>query len=196
MTRRSVFILTAAAIGAVGAAAYAVVGSHRARVAARPCPLTRTPPGSEGSMSGRAAPGARTEGWYEVVRNPVTGTTRGFVLLARGSAGWNRGLAESHDSASEPVDVAGRWRSHTERRIAGVRYATDYDERSDSVRVSVAGRSVGALGLAAGNVLLLDRVDGRGGPPSLRQAGCVPAEPPESIVGRAAALHAVRNFAR
>ena len=196
MTRRSVIGLVVTATFALGAAVYAIAGARRARAPARPCPATRTPPGAEGAMAGGGAPGDRTEGWYEVVRNPVTLTSRGFVLLARGRAGWNRHLTEMHDSASEPVGVAGRGRSHTERRFAGVRYATDYDERSDSVRVSVAGRSVGAVRLAAGNVLLLDRVDGRGGPPSLRQAGCVPAEPPESMVDRAAGLREVRRFAR
>ena len=117
--------------------------------------------------------------------------------VVRGRAGWNRrGFAEESGSASEPVGVAGSWHSHSERRVAGVRYATDFDERSDSVLVSVAGRSVGGVRLAAGNVVLLDRVDGQGGPPLLRQAGCVPAEPPESMVDRAASLREVRRFAK
>ena len=155
-----------------------------------------------GGTSGNPPVGGRTRAHYAVFRDARTGHSRGFVLLARGAPGW---LMARRTSSSGSVgfgvrpDVRGvptgerdaGYRMRSDWSVGGVHYGADYDLRTDSLHV--ADRT---LYLGAGNVVLLDRADGVGGPPSVRAAGCIELEPARRVVDRALALPLAREFAR
>jgi len=139
-----------------------------------------------------------------VLRNGAPGPSRGFVLLARGTSGWLDATTARFTRSSGTAFVADQQARRADSNAAlprqpmrfswsvgDVHYGAEYDAQTDSLRI--AGST---LFLGDGNVVLLDRVDGVGGPPGVRLAGCVALDPSRSVADRALALPAAREFVR
>lgn len=93
----------------------------------------------------------------------------GCMVFLRGASGW----------APEPENRSAHgWkhsRGHTDVQRANVRYVLNYDPATNVLNVNGAD-----VALDEGNVVLVDRIDGVGGPPVVRRVGCVALSPADS----------------
>lgn len=172
----------------------ACAGTSGDPVASGPCPPSRSMPDSGSAGAGEIREGGNVEGWFEVHRHATTGLSHGFVLLVRGSRPSDHSISGGSSGSGGGVDASIPSYSYAVRYFSSIEYRTEYDPRSDSLLVIVGGRRLDRVSTAMSNVLLVDRVDGVGGPPTLTPAGCVQLAPWGNVMERARALPAVRRF--
>ena len=101
----------------------------------------------------------------------------GYVVFLRGAEGWRRqGTRIAQGSGG------GLWQM-ADVQVGPVRYTLVYDGATNVLDVNGA-----RVNLNEGNVVLVDRIDGVGGPPIVRRVGCVPLD------GRDAAERAIETI--
>ena len=161
----------------------AISGRHAAPCAAAPVAEVAT---ASVSGTGRRV-GERVFAQAYVARDASGGRTREFVLFVRGASDWHRGgprVERTEPSAGDGV----RWVIET--RFDALTLVGFLYPRTGLLRIG--GDDVG---LDTANVFLLDHVDGVGGRPTVRAAGCMQTASPSDAIERAiVTLPAVRDF--
>jgi hypothetical protein len=88
----------------------------------------------------------------------------GYAVFVRGAEGWGKGGGMRGRNSGGPVTQA------MDMQIGDVRFASEFHMTSNVLDIHGV-----RVPLDSGNVVLVDRIDGVGGPPVVRQVGCVSA---------------------
>jgi hypothetical protein len=157
------------------------IGSPPAAIAGPPtvpCVVSPTVESTTPGVNGTGRPvGERVFAQAYVARETAGRPTREFVVFVRGAPGWHRGGSRVARIDRSTGDSA-RWIIETRfdaLTLVGFLYP-------QAGLLSIGGATVA---LDTANVFLLDQVDGVGGPPTLRSAGCIQTGGPGDAIERA-----------
>lgn len=174
----------------LAAAFFAATGSAQGPESATRCDQFAGAASQPRSSGGARQLNDRALAQFVVTRDAPPGQVHGFIVVGRGDAHWRGNEVRSSGSETfSPRTRQIRGSLTLSRSATGPR--ADYDLGPDSSIVRVARTT---FSLATGNVILVDRVDEVGGPPTAALGGCIELEPTTTLFERLLQLPQVQTF--
>lgn len=167
----------------------AATGSAQSAATAR-CEQSAESTSQSRSSGGQRQLNDRAFALFVLTHEVPPGRYQGFIIVGRGSTNWR-----GNETGSSGREIISRRTKQIRGSVNLTRSESgpraEYDLGPDSAIVRVAGTS---FSLANGNVVLLDRVDAVGGPPTATVVGCIELEPTRTLVERLMRIPDVQTF--